>query len=123
MKVWINTFWILINMIMNNKEKDYSNLDKSFAEETSDIENRYKNTEEVISKIYSTKSGKNKSKAMRVSVSLPEDDINFVSYIRSLVTEPGNKFYPSTSDIYRAGISKLKELNKDEITKLIKSFS
>lgn len=108
-----------------NKYK-YENLDKSFEDEKADVEERFEKTFETI---YGEKPVKNRSKAIRVSISLPEDEVNYVSYLRGFAIDPASGFYPSISDIYRAGINCLRkleknsgELSKEEIIKLIKGL-
>jgi hypothetical protein len=107
-------------------KKDYSNLDKTFNDEQSDVEDRFGKTFDAV---YGDRPARVKNKAVRISISLSADDVNFVSYLRGHIADPINNFYPTISDIYRAGINSLRNLekasgnsSKQEIAKLIKGI-
>jgi len=92
-------------------KKNYSNLDKTFNDERIDVEERFGNTLDLV---YGAKNSRSKSRAVRVSISLPEDDINYVSYLRGVAIDPTIKLYPTISDIYRAGIHSLRKIEKEK---------
>lgn len=113
---------------MNTSEKKYDNLDLSFNLEKSDIEKRFEQALEGRKTLFpevsksETKISK-KSKGTRVSIYLPEDEANFAKFLRNQISDPMNDFFPTISDIYRAGLEYIKNLETNEVSKTIKKFS
>lgn len=102
-------------------KKDYNYLDKSFTDERNDAENRFG---KALDLVYgeNSKEKKIKGKAVRFSITIPEDNSLFVSSLRSQIAEPDKGFYPTISDIFSLGIESLKKLKLSEINELVESI-
>jgi hypothetical protein len=113
---------------MNNKEKKYDNLDKSFEQEknrinekSKEIEEKSRRAMEILGNIYPNKKTSFKQKHIKISITLPENDSEFVRTLRSQIADPGTDFFPTRSDIFRAAVELLKKAKKEEVTRIIKT--
>ena len=95
-------------------KKDYSNLSKTFEDESEDIEKKFQLANKEISKNKNFNLEESKKvKKVRVSISMEKEDVEFILKIKGLITNPKENFYPSISDIYRIAIEKLKKTEKE----------
>ncbi|KLL03023.1 MAG: hypothetical protein MRECE_32c004 [Mycoplasmataceae bacterium CE_OT135] len=99
-------------------KKKFSDLEKSLLAEKdkfSQAEDYFQQTEAVKSKTLTQS-----KKVVREGISLPEAEAELIQQIKNQIS--GNNFYPSKSEILRAGLLSLSKLEKKEIKELISSL-
>ena len=78
------------------------------------------NTEKSITDKENFILGENKENLVREGVSLPRKEADLVEKIRGRVTKSG--FYPTKSEIFRAGLFYLSELTEIQIEKILREL-
>lgn len=102
----------------------FSNLEKSLFEETKKIQDKFERAEKIFS---DTSPQYNKIQlkqqtdlVVREGISLPKEEAQKIENIRDKISQAG--FYPTKSEIFRAGILALESMEVEKIRSLIKTL-